>query len=93
MSTKKRRDPKATAGFSEDLSLTLPLAEKKIPESVPVAARVPSELWAEIQETAKRLYVTPSRLMTYGLSYFMQKLKDDPSILKFETRKELPKKY
>lgn len=93
MSKAQRQDPKATAGFSDDLRLTLPLAEKKTPESVPVAARIPTELWTEIQETAKRLYVTPSRLMTYGLSYFMQKLKEDPSILKFETRKELPKKY
>lgn len=87
----QRRDPRQTAGFGDGINLALPKAQKKATETVPVGVRISRELFVEIKQTAEQMQVKPARLMAYGLRYFIDQLAADPSILKFETKRELPR--
>lgn len=86
-----RRDPRQTAGFGDGINLALPTAQKKTAETVPVGVRISRELFAEINQMAEQMQVKPARLMAYGLRYFIDRVKEDPGILKFENRRELPR--
>ena len=86
-----RRDPKQTAGFGDGINLALPTAQKKITDTVPVGVRISRELFAEIKQTAEQMQVKPARLMAYGLRYFFDQIKNDPGIIHFETKRELPR--
>jgi len=92
MAEKERRDPRETSGMiGEDLRLGMPAKRKKAADTVPVATRISKELYDEIVQVAADNGVKPGRLIAYALMYFMRRLKADPAILKFETRRELPR--
>jgi len=86
-----RRDPRQTAGFGDGINLALPTAHKKQADTIPVGVRISRALFEEIRTTAGQLQVKPARLMAYGLRYFIDQVKTDPEILKFENRRELPR--
>lgn len=95
MTEKIRRDIRATAGETEDLipglAVAKPLAEKKLPNSVLITARISRELLLEIRQVANDNGVKPASLIAYGIAYFMRRLKADPAILKFDNKRELRK--
>lgn len=94
MAEKYRRDVSSTTNGNafDDLALSPPRKRKADPETVTVSARIHKELMAEIKAMANQYDVKPGRLIAYGMDYFIQKVKTDPNILKFETRRELKRR-